>query len=73
MGILHKNHVGNRVVWQKNGIQTDESINANKTCRTAQQHNTNEEPWPNLFFVVSGTALFIDFLGVLSVNENYLF
>ena len=21
MGILHKNHVGNRVVWQENGIQ----------------------------------------------------
>ena len=21
MGILHKNHVGNRMVWQKNGIQ----------------------------------------------------
>ena len=21
MGTLHKNHVGNRVVWQKNGIQ----------------------------------------------------
>ena len=25
MGTLHKNHVGNRVVWQKNGIQ-DESM-----------------------------------------------
>ena len=56
--------------------QTDESINTNKTCRTAQLHTSDEEPWPNLFFVLSGTARtegFIDFPGVLSVNENYLF
>ena len=54
---------------------TDESKNVNKTCRTAQLH-TSDEPWPDLFFVVSGTAHtedFIDFPGVLSVNENYLF
>ena len=39
-------------------------------------NNTDEEPWPDLFFVVSGTACIeglIDFQGVLSVNENYLF
>ena len=56
--------------------KTDESINANKTCRTAKQHTSDEEPWPYLFFVVLGTAStegFIDFPEVLSVNENYLF
>ena len=55
---------------------TDGSINANKTCRTAKEHNSDEEPWPNLFFVASDTASregFLDFPGVLLVNENYLF
>ena len=54
-------------------LVSDESINANKTCRTAQLHNSDEEPWPNLVLVVSGAAHtegFIDFRGVLSVNEN---
>ena len=55
---------------------TDESINVNKTCRTTQEHDNKQ--WPELFFlhcfrqteITACTEGFIDFLGVLSLNQT---
>ena len=58
---------------------TDKSINGNKTCRTTQEHD--KEQWPKFFFVhgfrqtriTARTEGFIDFPGVLSLNQDYMF
>ena len=57
---------------------TDESINANKTCRITQE--PNKKQWPKLFLgfrqtqITARTEGFIDLIpGVLWLNESYLF
>ena len=64
MGTLHKNHVGNRVVWQRNGIQAKDVADM-----IADIYKTDPLTYPKIFQCGNGNEFKVEVTKLLGKHE----